>query len=83
MKTFSGRRLVVADLHASARSPGSLDAGEAGHADVEKDQFGPVLGNERHRLAAVLGLGHDLQFRPDLGQTRAQLLAHQALRRQQ
>ena len=34
---------------------------------------------ELHRLQAVLRLGDDLELGPDLGEPRAQLLAHQAL----
>ena len=83
MKTISGRQVAVVVLVPRARRqlrdlPRRLDAGEAGHADVEEDDVGAVLVDQLHRLQPVARLGHDLQLGPDLGQARAQLLAHQA-----
>ena len=77
MNTISGSQLVVADVHLRDLT-GGLDAGQARHADVEEHQVGAVFGHQRHRLGAVPGLGDDLELGPDLGQPRAQLLAHQA-----
>ena len=54
-----------------------LDAGHAGHADVEEDDVGPVLLGQLHRFGAVLRLGDDLELGPDLGQARAELFAQQ------
>jgi hypothetical protein len=58
--------------------PRGVDAGQAGHADVEEDDVGPVLVDQCHGLDAVLRLGNDFQVGPDLEQTCAQLVAHQA-----
>ena len=77
MKTISGSELVVGPVELRDL-PRRVDAGEAGHADVEEDEVGPVLVDQRHRLGAVLRLGDDLQLGPGLGESRAQLLAHQA-----
>ena len=54
----------------------SLDAGHAGHSNVEKREIGMVIANRCDRLFAVLRLGQHLQVRPDFGEPRAKLLAH-------
>src|SRR5471032_2110873 len=53
-----------------------LDAGQAGHADVEEDDVGLVLAGQRHGLDTVARLGDDLQLRPGFLQAAAQLRAH-------
>ena len=86
MKTISGRAravavrlgVVVVDRQLGDRAR-RLDAGHAGHADVEEDEVGMVLLDQLDRLGAVLRLADDLELGPDLGQARAQLLAQQPL----
>ena len=70
--------LVVGHRHLGDLA-GRVDAGQAGHADVEKHDVRPVLGHQRHRLQPVARFGHDLQLWPGLSQAGAQLFAHQAL----
>src|SRR5471030_1659891 len=56
-----------------------LDAGQAGHADVEEHDVRLVLAGQRHGLDAIGRLGDDLQPRPRFQQARAQLAAHRFL----
>jgi hypothetical protein len=49
-----------------------------GMLDVEEGEVGPQFVDQLHRFLAVLGFADDLQFRPDLGQSGAQQVAHQS-----
>ena len=73
-----GQVLVVANVHLGDLAR-RVHPGQAGHADVEKHQLGPVLVDQVHRFQPVAGFGHDLQRWPDLSQPGAQLLPHQPL----
>jgi len=54
-----------------------FDAGLRRHADVQEDHFGTELGDLLDGFDPVLRFRHDLELGPELGEARAQLLAHQ------
>ena len=53
-----------------------LDAGHARHPNVEKRKIRMMVVDGCDRFFAVLRFRHNLQVRPDFGETRAQLLTH-------
>ena len=69
------------DLRQPALERGNLARGDDAvlrrHADVEEHDFGTVLCDLRDGFDPVLRFRHDLELGPELGETCAQLLAHQ------
>ena len=67
------------DMAQALDAPRQLQPVEAGQADVDEDDVGPQLQHQSQAALAVLGLGQQLQLRPELGQAFAQALARQGL----
>ncbi len=71
---YECRRLIIA----LQEPPGDLEAGEAGHLDVEEDEVGFVPFDGRNRLEAVACL-RDHLLGPELFELKTELLARELL----